>query len=68
MISAMGVSVFDLRLILRLRRAGILQGKFELGDIGAQQLGNEVLRHRRILPALGRAFDAPARDQQLSVK
>jgi hypothetical protein len=38
----MGVGSFDLELILKLHRNGILPGKFSIAEIGAQQLGDTV--------------------------
>jgi hypothetical protein len=58
----MGVGSFDLEVILKLRRDGILPGKFSVAEIGAQQLGDGVLRDPSLLRAYADAFDVPYRD------
>jgi hypothetical protein len=58
----MGVGAFDLEVILKLRRNGILPGKFSVAEIGAQQLGDGVLRDSDLLQAYAEAFDVPYRD------
>ena len=55
----MAISVPDLLVILRLRKTGILDERFAVADVGAQQLGNDVLRNRRILPVVARLFAVP---------
>jgi hypothetical protein len=42
----MGVGSFDLEVILKFHRDGMLPGKFSVAEIGAQELGDSVLRHR----------------------
>jgi hypothetical protein len=58
----MGVGSFDLEVILKLRRNGILPGKFSVAEVGAQQLGDSVLRDPNLLQAYAEAFDVPYRD------
>jgi hypothetical protein len=58
----MGVGALDLEVILKLRRSGILPGKFSIAEIGAQQLGDSVLRDRKLLQAYAESFGVPLRD------
>ena len=57
----MGATLHDLRTILRFRDQGLLNGKFSVAEIGAQQLGPDILRDPDILPAYARAFGVPLR-------
>jgi hypothetical protein len=67
----MGVGSYDLEVILKLRRNGILPGKFSIAEIGAQQLGDSVLAatsggrgpHRG--PAKGRGHSVRAADRHV---
>jgi hypothetical protein len=60
-VARMAVGLDDLETILKLRRTGILPPKFSIAEIGAQQLGNNVLRDPDIMPAYAEAFGVPLR-------
>jgi len=57
----MGIGIQDLRLILELRRMGLIPNRANVVEIGAQQLGNDILADRRIVDDLGRAFGATSK-------
>jgi hypothetical protein len=58
----MGVGSSDLEVILKLRRDGILPGKFSVAEVGAQQLHDGVLRDHNLLRAYADAFGVVYRD------
>jgi hypothetical protein len=57
----MALSINNLSVVLRLCRAGILGKKFHVADIGAQQIGNDVLRDHMLMLAFGGAFGVQPR-------
>lgn len=58
----MGVGSFDLEVILKLRRNGILPDRFSIAEVGAQQLGDSVLGNQNLLQAYAEAFGVPYRE------
>lgn len=63
----MGVSLLDLRTILRIRNDGLLPDRFAIAEIGAQQFSSEVLHDPDIMAAYAAAFGvAPLGAEALS--
>lgn len=57
----MGMSLVDLRTVLRLRADGLLPPRFSVAEIGAQQFANEVLRDGGVLADYAAAFGVEPR-------